>query len=827
MLLVPNEKILEQFRAHIVEYNSYQDKNITLKDLKDYEHAAAYDSLLDENIVFIGRSDLLDISENVGKDSKAKRLNYKNFLNKEGWIVLLDEAHKGDSKDSVRKAYIRELAKGLDSEVSSYPKGFIFNFSATFSDSFDLQTCAFNYNLEKFNHEGYGKNIAVLESDLKSFKELQCNEEQIIRILESFILFCAIKKHRENIMKNFDTFQKDKPLIYHKPLIIAVADKVNTTDAGIKLYFEAILQILKENREITDIARNLYETLQNQSLYFDKNIDLGEDFLNLILAMDSKTLRQEIFYANETSMIEACKIKGNTKELVFKSKNAKEPFLLLNIGSIREWEKQYLNNLGIESGEDIASGYFQGINEDNSPIQIMMGSKVFSEGWDSNRVNLICFINIGSKNAKKYVLQTIGRGVRIEPFRGVRKRLAKCDMLDYHQKESLCKGSLGIETLFIMASQKEAIKGILEGIEEFIQNHPLSGFKRSKTFQPLLVPKYKDSGEMQRVYHISQSDFDSLKDYIESFDEDVLLLQTNLKAKDLGYSTLRKIQAKMNDKTQEDSIKIIGDTKQIDTKNALRILDTFFHSKQQKFDRFEILQDEICHYQKFSSTLDTIIVEEINKKIKELVSAKNIETREDLESRGVPKEYIETILQSQTNKKNTEVYGYVLDSSLQEHYYNPLVIDEKKDNRIVYAIREPSEIEFLRDLQKYVQENNNALRGHQWCFSRIVENVDSIYIPYFDEETQEYRKFYPDFIFWLKSRQTNVYKIYFIDPKGLRQEANARYKLRGFKNIFQGNLLYFDNFSIEIFLFYYNKQNCQIPYMKDYVKSAITDIFCI
>ncbi len=819
MLLVPNDKILEQFKAHIKEYNAYQSKTIAYKDLKDYESVNYGTSLFDENIVFIGRSDLLDTSENVGKDSKAKRLNYKNFLRDEGWIVLLDEAHKGDSKDSVRKGYIRELAEG-NGESN---KGFIFNFSATFSDNFDLQTCAFNYNLERFNLQGYGKNIVVLDSDLKSFRDKEKNEEQIVKILESFILFCAMKKHRENIMQEFS---KNLKLAYHQPLIIAVADKVNTQDAGIKLYFEAILQILKEDRDITPLAQNLYENLsQNQNLYFDKNLSLDEEFLELILTMDSKTLRKEMFYASQSSMIEACRIKGNTKEIVFKSKNAKEPFLLLNIGSIREWEKQYLSNLGIESGEDITNGYFQDINHSDSPIQIMMGSKVFSEGWDSNRVNMICFVNIGSKNAKKYVLQTIGRGVRIEPFKGVRKRLAKCDVLDYHQKESLCKGSLGIETLFIMASQKEAIKGILEGIEEFIQNHPLNGFKRNKTFQPLLVPKYRDSGEMQRIYHISQSDFNAIQDYIESFDVDVLLLQTNLKARDLGYSTLRKIQEKMNDKTQEDSIKIIGDTKQLEAKNVLRTLDTFFHSAQQKFDRFESLQDEICHFEKFSSTLDFSIVEEMNAKIKEIVEAKTMEEREDLESKGVPKEYIETILQAQQNEKRAEVYGYVLDSSLQEHYYSPLVIDNNNDSRIVYAIREPSEREFLQDLQKYLQENNNALKQYEWCFSKIVENVDSIYIPYFDSQNQAYRKFYPDFIFWLRHKQSKEYKIIFIDPKGLRLEANARYKLRGFKDIFEKNSLHFDNLPIEVFLFYYNKQNYPISNMQNHIKSTIAELF--
>ncbi|WP_297579648.1 hypothetical protein [uncultured Helicobacter sp.] len=522
-------------------------------------------------------------------------------------------------------------------------------------------------------------------------------------------------------------FSKNLKLAYHQPLIIAVADKVNTQDAGIKLYFEAILQILKEDRDITPLAQNLYEKLsQNQNLYFDKNLSLDEEFLGVILTMDSKTLRKEMFYASQSSMIEACRIKGNTKEIVFKSKNAKEPFLLLNIGSIREWEKQYLHYLGVESGEDITSGYFQSINEQSSPIQIMIGSKVFSEGWDSNRVNMISFINIGSKNAKKYVLQTIGRGVRIEPFKGVRKRLGQCENLNYNLRERFRNKALGIETLFIMATQTEAIKGILEGLEEFIQSYPLSGFRKSKAFKPLLVPKYKDSTSLQnKPYILSHCDFEELKSYIESFDEDVLLLSENIRVKGLGYQTLCKIKDKIADESETKAIEISGDMPILKAENVLKVLESFFHTKSKEFDKFEEIKDEICHFEKFSSTLDFSIVEEMNAKIKEIVEAKTMEEREDLESKGVPKEYIETILQAQQNEKRAEVYGYVLDSSLQEHYYNPLVIDERQDGRIVYAIKEKSEVEFLRELQKYVKDKDNALKNYEWCFSKIVENVDS------------------------------------------------------------------------------------------------------
>lgn len=818
MLLTPNDKILEQFKAHIKEYNAYQSKTITLKDLKDYESVSYGTSLFDENIVFIGRSDLLDTSENVGKDSKAKRLNYKNFLRDEGWIVLLDEAHKGDSKDSVRKGYIRELAEGKSK------KGFIFNFSATFSDSFDLQTCAFNYNLERFNLEGYGKNIAVLDSDLKAFRDKEKNEEQIVKILEGFILFCAMKKHRENIMQEFAL--NNQPLFYHKPLIIAVADKVNTQDAGIKLYFEAILQILKEDRDITSLAQNLYENLlQNQNLYFDKNMRLDEEFLGLILTMDSQTLRKEIFYAKEASMIEACKIKGNTKEIVFKSKNAKEPFLLLNIGSIREWEKQYLQHLGVESGEDITGGYFQSINEWDSPIQIMIGSKVFSEGWDSNRVNMISFINIGSKNAKKYVLQTIGRGVRIEPFKGVRKRLGECEGLNYNLRERFSHKALGIETLFIMATQTEAIKGILEGLEEFIQSYPLSGFRKSKTFKPLLVPKYKDSTALQnKPYILSHCDFEELKSYIESFDEDVLLLRENIRAKDLGYQTLCKIKEKMAKEGGTQAIEIRGDMQTLKAENALKVLESFFHTKSKKLERFAEIQDEICHFKKFSSTLDFSIVEEMNAKIKEVLLAKSEEELQAEFNDGKINlsEYTEAIKQ---NAKTQKIESYELNAELKTHYYNPLILDERQDGKIVYAIKEKSEIVFLKELQVYIRDKDNALKDYEWCFSKIVENVDSIYIPYFDSQNQTYRKFYPDFIFWLRHKQSKEYKIIFIDPKGLTHEANPKDKVQGFRNIFGENGS--KGLENQVFLYYFNPQNntSVSQELQNYTKSTIKEIF--
>ncbi len=82
-----------------------------------------------------------------------------------------------------------------------------------------------------------------------------------------------------------------------------------------------------------------------------------------------------------------------------------------------------------------------------------------------------------------------------------------------------------------------------------------------------------------------------------------------------------------------------------------------------------------------------------------------------------------------------------------------------------------------------------------------------------------YRKFYPDFIFWLRHKRSKEYKIIFIDPKGLTHEVNARDKAQGFENIFgKGNE--------KVRLFYFNQDKKSVSKtLQDYVKSSLAEIF--
>ena len=135
----------------------------------------------------------------------------------------------------------------------------------------------------------------------------------------------------------------------------------------------------------------------------------------------------------------------------------------------------------------------------------------------------------------------------------------------------------------------------------------------------------------------------------------------------------------------------------------------------------------------------------------------------------------------------------------------------------------------MRDLSEYVARENNAPKHCEWCFCRLVENVDEIYISYFDEVAQEMRRFYPDFIFWVKRKDTfgkSEFEIVFIDPKGVTiAPQNAENKAQGFREIFANITLSYQGQKVCVRLVYYNKERVYNENLKEYICSEVSGIF--
>lgn len=781
LILAPTDIILNQIKKELL-LNGLDPKELDEKNL-------ATPSLF-KNDVFLFRSDLLDDGENVSKSNDGKRKDYNDFLQDDGWYIFLDEAHRGNN-DSKRKAYIKELSNGFKE------KGFIFNFSATFTDDVDKLTCAYDYNLSKFNLSGYGKEIVLFDNELKIDKDSE-EELRLEHVLKSFLVFSLVKKSKELI--------KDKTLTYHNPLMIVVSDKVDTSDAGIKIYFKAVKKIIENSFDLYALKEKLKLELQGLKTQFS-SCTLSSVFIDLINEIDENDMKKYVFHDGLVNGLEACKISKNQREIVVKSKNSSKPFLLINIGDNKEWKDFLCDDLGIEVGNELSDGYFDKINEDISPINIMLGSKVFSEGWDSNRVNEILFLNIGSKDAIKYVTQTIGRGVRIEPKKGDKKR----------------KENTGIETLFVMASDSSGVKQILSGFKMMQGNaKALVGFQKTNAYKEPKIPIYTNLDTRAKL-KLSNNDLDILRKYVNDFDNDVLYFYDDL-CDELGVKIIDEIKDESKNELFERGVSV--NYFQNDKVNLKKIYQTI-KSKAKKLEGFKVVDDEIKHFNEFSAILSDDIVKSINSKIKEVLKSvgKKVYSDDELKEKFNKGEInLDELMELKNTKPLNELASkddYLISAKLQSHYYLPM-IKKENDDKISYCISVKSEIEFLNDLEINLVDCK-VLKNSEWGFSRIVENVDDIYIPYFDTQSQIYRKFYPDFIFWLKDKISGIESIYFIDPKGLTRGQNPIDKIKGFESIFNKNGATHND--IKVYLYYYNNKDT-LPSYEDYVKGNILDVFC-
>jgi len=170
---------------------------------------------------------------------------------------------------------------------------------------------------------------------------------------------------------------------------------VSVEDSDLELFF----------KEIEKIAQ-----IKLKWIYFKSKEEIAQEFLNntkfefeelectintdLILKIDYKDILKYVFNAKTPGKIEVLKIPGNRQELIFRLMTADKPFALIKIGDISNWLKDKLEGYEINESFENKS-YFKQINHDDSDINILMGSRSFYEGWDSNRPNLLLFVNIG------------------------------------------------------------------------------------------------------------------------------------------------------------------------------------------------------------------------------------------------------------------------------------------------------------------------------------------------------------------------------------------------------------------------------------------------
>ncbi len=812
MFFSANENLIKQFEKEIEKYNRNKDysKQIDFKSLKsvknkDFYHAPK-NSFIEKIALFYYRADLMNDEE-----SKENLLNYKDYWDNGENYVILDEAHKGNKSESKRQAIFSLLSL----------RGFLFNFSATFTEESDLITAVYNLSVGESVKLGYGKESVLLKkNNLNAFKELKDlnDREKEIALLKALLLLGMQKRYQTEGY-------------FHNPLMLVFTHSVNVKNSDAEIFFKTLARVI-ENDDGSDFLKakdDLLEELKNPKFLFSDGKDKDykvKVFKEGLKSMDFKGLKEEVFYASN-GHIEVIINPKNNQEIAFKLNTSDKVFCLIKIGDITEWICEKLKSVKVVS-KNLSfkeESYFSQI--DKSSINILVGSRTFDTGWDSTRPSVILFLNIGlDDDAKKLVKQSFGRGVRIESVKNQRQRLAYLD-IDGAIKKALKPNAAMLETLFVIPTNPASLDAILNFQKESENRGESRGtwreIKLEKTHieHKLFVPCYRKEPTSilelpeNASFKMSGENFKDLKEYFHLMSEKHFILKHEIyDPKD--YKQLKKM-------IQQAHFKKVSTWHYKDLDYMIsEIKGKLYPNQKVPKDEFNALDNEkIVHFERIKVKADK--EEELVKTIQE------VKEHAPLDKETLIKKIAQGEIDLDDIEKHKQNKTFKVDDAellkLKEHYYTPL-IKAKDCDWLKYVVKVGSEIDFLKELletetTKTLQENYDF-----WAFSKIDEHLDNLFIPYIGENATE-RHFFPDFIFWLQKGDTQI--ICFIDPKGTKI-AEYEHKADAYKHLFKDKIFNpknDPNFKIKVVLkFYGDKDDVGERYRDDWIKKGkLNDFF--
>ena len=498
-----------------------------------------------------------------------------------------------------------------------------------------------------------------------------------------------------------------------------------------------------------------------------------------------------VYNSESFGATEAILVPGGRKEAVFKLKTSDRPYALIKIGDAFKWVKENLKGYEVtESYED--KSIFENLDE-REDISILMGSRAFYEGWDSNRPNIILFINIGvGTDAKKFIIQSVGRGVRLEPIMGKRRRLRVL----YNQGEDnglylkIYTYVDSIETLFIFGTNRKALYEVITTLKVQARTSKileLSVNKEAKNML-LLIPVYKDSprklyqDRKPQKFMVMEYLFNLIRDYFTTTDDRVLIIRH-----DLTPSLLQHLWKSFEEK--DKYYKIVPRNTNLPLDLLVQRLIAHFNLNTKEFDRFKPLKDEIIHFKQVQILLKTEEeLKDLLEKIERVKQAGNVKSREEKLKDKFQKgeisldEYTSEIIKLARTYKE-ETFKDLKIKYVHTHYYIPMILSQKERiDYIKHIIKTRSEVKFIQDLDNFIRNHGEKIKIDWWMFSKIDEHLDDVYIPYYDPASNKLRKFKPDFIFWLQKDEN--YYIIFVDPKGV-EHSEYEHKVDWFRKFFE------------------------------------------
>lgn len=216
-----------------------------------------------------------------------------------------------------------------------------------------------------------------------------------------------------------------------------------------------------------------------------QGLKLGEE--DAFAAQTYHKMIERLFHSNvPNAHLHIDKQKGGDGEIGLRVGNAPY-FEVINVGDSDTLIKQCeSNDLDCETREFGNNSMFSHINDDDSTINILIGSKKFSEGWSSWRVSAMGLMNVGRSEGSE-IIQLFGRGVRLKGYKYSLKRSTALD--SSYNPGNLPKGLREIETLNIFGVRAD----YMDTFRKYLEDEGLPA--NEEAYTPVSIPTVNLLGE--------------------------------------------------------------------------------------------------------------------------------------------------------------------------------------------------------------------------------------------------------------------------------------------------------------------------------------------
>lgn len=392
---------------------------------KSNREALARDGFLFEYSATFGQA----IGDRIDRSEKIKN-EYPRYNEKVELLGLDKEIKEEIFNINKNNTYINmskyQLDKKLDSmEISDYKKNQIKEFHVNLLEEYS-KAVIFDYSYRYFYHDGYGKDYNIL-----NLKDSQLKEYNFRYMLANLLSFYEQKKYYVENKKAIKKYHLENPLlVFVGDTVLAPSGSMANIDKRSVSDIEAVIEFIKnlfDNK--SNIIANINNILNKKSGFEDENNrDIFDDKFRYLKSKntDGRRIYNEILElvfntSNINGELELYNIQGGDGEIGLKLKGSKDYFGLINIGNSSKLIDKFENNNYRVKEDEFSDSLFTDLNNSTSNINLLIGSKKFTEGWNSYRVSNIGILNLGRSKGSQ-IIQLFGRGVRIKGLNGSLKR---------------------------------------------------------------------------------------------------------------------------------------------------------------------------------------------------------------------------------------------------------------------------------------------------------------------------------------------------------------------------------------------------------------------